>query len=89
MLDIADELIGAVELAGVELGAAELAGVELGATELAAIEPGTDDGAGLLPPPPPPQAVKLRITIGKAQVLIRDCIVIPILRCYSKHYYGG
>lgn len=84
LLDTADELVCATELAGVELGATELAGVELGVTELAAAELGTGDGAGLLsPPPPPPQAVKLRITIGKAQVLIRDCMIIGILRyCY-------
>ncbi len=56
--------------------------MELGATELAAIELGTGDGAGLLPPPPPPpQAVKLRSTTGRAQVLIRDCMIIQILRC--------
>jgi hypothetical protein len=83
-LDTAAELAGATELAGVELGAIELAASELTGAELAA-----DEGAGLLPPPPPPpQAVKLRSTIGKAQVLIRDCIVIPILRyCYGKHRY--
>jgi len=66
LLDSADELAGAIELAGVELGA----------TELAAAELGTGDGAGLLPPLPPPQAVKLRSTTGKAQVLIRDCMII-------------
>ena len=81
LLDASAELAGAIELAakelaGVELGATELAGVELGATELAAVELGTGVGAGLLPPPPPPQAVKLRSTTGKAQVLIRDCMII-------------
>lgn len=70
LLDSAEELMGATELAGVELGAAELAGVELGATELAAVELGTGDGAGLLPPPPPPQAVSPNRTMGRAQVLI-------------------
>lgn len=86
LLDASAELAGAIELAakelaGMELGATELAGVELGAIELAAIELGTGDGAGLLPPPPPPQAVKLRSTTGMAQVLIRDCMIIQILRC--------
>ena len=53
-----------------------------GATELAATELGIDDEAGLLPPPPPPpQAVKLRIMTGRAQVLIKDCIMTGILRC--------
>lgn len=96
LLDASSELAGATELAGVELdtselaavelGATELAGVELGAKELASIELGTGDGAGLLPPPPPPpQAVKLRSTTGRAQVLIRDCMIIGILRCC----YGG
>lgn len=90
LLDASAELAGAIELAakelaGVELGATELAGVELGATELAAVELGTGVGAGLLPPPPP-QAVKLRSTTGKAQVLIRDCMIIQILRsCYRRN----
>ena len=87
LLDSAEELMGATELAGVELGAAELAGVELGATELAAVELGTGDGAGLLPPPPPPQAVSPSRTMGRAQVLIRDCMIIEILRCCYRELY--
>ena len=88
LLDSADELVGATELAGVELGASELAGVELGAIELAAVELGAGDGAGLLPPPPPPHAVKLSTIKGRAQVLIRDCMIIRILRCCYFELYG-
>ena len=83
LLDSAEELMGATELAGVELGAAELAGVELAAVEL-----GTGDGAGLLPPPPPPQAVSPSSTMGRAQVLIRDCMIIEILRCCYRELFG-
>lgn len=70
LLASADELAGATELVAVELGATELAAAEL--------------GAGLLPPPPPPQAVKLRIMMGRAQVLIRDCMMTGILRCFYR-----
>jgi hypothetical protein len=84
LLDASAELAGAIELAANELAGVELGAKELGATELAAVELGTGDGAGLLPPPPPPpQAVKLMSTTGRAQVLIRDCMIIQILRfCY-------
>lgn len=81
LLDASDALAGVdeLELAGVN----ELAIFELdGAIELLDEELETGGCSGFFPPPPlPPQAVNPATINERAQVLIRDCIVIPKLRC--------
>lgn len=81
-----EELTGAEELAGAEelSGVAELATLELdGVTELLdeELEDVVVTGLLLPPPPLPPQAARPATINERAQVLIRDCIVIPKLRC--------
>ncbi len=79
-----------MELAGAELDGVELAGALDDASELLAeLGIGFESGLLLPPPPPPPQAVRPANIKERVKVFIRDCIVIPKLRCCYRGRVSG